>query len=183
MRLLISALIILLFAGNCKAQDETVDRSNYQPLKNRYFLRLEIDSLSQSIETFKVTNDSLVELIRDQEAKGDELKRINKQLSETNENLTLELEKTKGDQLQTSHTSSILLIFNIIAGIILLVTLIWIYNRKKPDENEEEVIPRVHNNRDHVEAKIDRIEKLGKLRDKGLLTEEEFLSQKRQILG
>jgi hypothetical protein len=145
------------------------------------------DSLMQELVLVKNQNDSLLLMLNSEISNSQSLLRQVNQLTETNNNLNGELKDAKGDQLQTSHTSSILLIFNIIAGIILLVTLFWIYSRKKnPAEEQEETISRTtlngNGNKDHMETRMERIEKLGRLRDKGLLTEEEFQLQKKQIL-
>jgi hypothetical protein len=59
--------------------------------------------------------------------------------------------------------------------------------RKKSDDRDD-VAPASPNRRsqvteDNFEHKLDRIQKLGNLRDKGLLTDDEFNLQKQQILG
>ena len=156
------------------------------PYKTRGSLR-NADSMNAEINSLRAQNDSLQLRINEETSR---VQSISEELTKSNEkieNLNQELEESKGNQLQTSHTSSILLIFNIIAGIILLITIFWFYSRKKTNEpDEDEVVRPVKtvqmNGRDQVETRLERIEKLGKLRDKGLLTEEEFQLQKKQIL-
>ena len=145
-----------------------------------------VDSLSDQVLVQKGQIDSLLVLINDELSRSQSLENNNAKLNDANQNLSKELEETKGDQLKTSHTSTILLIFNILAGIILLVALVWIFNRKKEDPSETQQSEVKTPSRlpvDQLDKKMDRIEKLGKLRDKGLLTDEEFHLQKKQILG
>ena len=81
-------------------------------------------------------------------------------------------------------------IFNLVVGLFLLLALLWLFVRRKSDgvnipavkkvQVQEEVKAPLEVQFDH---KLDRIQKLGGLRDKGLLTDEEFIVQKKQILG
>ena len=143
-----------------------------------------IDSLSSQVGLMNRQNDSLLFLLNDEVTRVRSLEKELASAREANQNLEKELDLMRGDQLQTTHKSSILLIFNVIVAIILLIALIWIFNKRKVDESprqQERTTPKV--TADPMERKMERIEKLGKLRDKGLLTDEEFLSQKKQILG
>ena len=160
--------------------------ASMEPQKLKTFsYRSLADSISLEINALKSQNDSLLQLLNDELQKENALRNEMQEIKEINENYKTELDLSKGQQLQTSHTSSILLIFNVIAGIILLITIFWFYARKKtPDENTDEPVSKSSSsvNKDFVETRMDRIEKLGRLRDKGLLTEEEFQMQKKQIL-
>ncbi len=160
--------------------------ASMEPQKVKTFsYRSLADSMSLEITALKSQNDSLLQLLNDGLQKESSLRDEMQELREINENYKTELDLSKGQQLQTSHTSSILLIFNVIAGIILLITIFWFYARKKtPEEDSEEEVnkPSSSVTKDFVETRMDRIEKLGRLRDKGLLTEEEFQMQKKQIL-
>jgi hypothetical protein len=159
--------------------------SSMLPNKSRTWLR-NADSIFSENAALKAQNDSLLLLINEEVEKAAGITSELTRAKENIENLKNELQESKGDQLQVSHTSSILLIFNIIAGIILLITLFWIYMRRKHPEAEEEepvAIKSNHvNGKDTMETRMERVEKLGRLRDKGLLTEEEFQVQKKQIL-
>jgi hypothetical protein len=195
MKFTILTLLWILLVAPVSGQDTTANRRivvrpAYLPgminAKQKANVR-NADSLALELAALKSKNDSLSALLQvsleEQRNAADALQKAGDNIS----NLQAELKESKGDQLQTSHTSSILLIFNIIAGIILLVTLFWMYARKKTSssEDEEPVMPRSMNGigKDQLETRMERIEKLGKLRDKGLLTEEEFQLQKKQILG
>lgn len=143
------------------------------------------DSLAQEISALKSQNDSFLQLLNDETSKVNLLTTELKDKTEANENLKSELALVKGNQLQTSHTSSILQIFCGIVAVILLIFIFWSWMRRKnPGNDDEEVEVRTIPvaSKDNVETRMERIEKLGKLRDKGLLTEEEFQIQKKQIL-
>ncbi len=191
---------LILFSAKVEAQDTNRSKPVQYVVKPAYLNNMTpasgaryagsknylMDSLSNEILFQKSQIDSLLLLLNNELSRSQALDNKVAKLSETNENLNNELELTRGDQLKTSHTSTILLIFNILAGIILLVALVWIFNRKKDDpaiamESEIKTTSRLPV--DQLDKKMDRIEKLGKLRDKGLLTDEEFHLQKKQILG
>ena len=195
----ITLVIALLSSLPTIAQDtlakpvRTVVRPAYLPGMNNQQIRVYasariMDSLHQAVTDLKNQNDSLLLLINDELSKAQSLEQQNIVLASENKKLSQQLGEARGEQLQTSHTSSILLVFNIMAGIILLIALIWIFTRKKivTDEPEVPVRPMSVSNHipaDPVEIRLERIEKLGRLRDKGLLTEDEFQLQKKQLLG
>lgn len=149
---------------------------NYYINKNKI-----IDSLTNALLRSEQLKDSLNEQLL---AGKTELRKLGEEknsFEQENNNLKKHLDGALGDKLQSSHTSSILFIFNVIVALILLIALMWMFVRKKSEhginENSREGLSEVFDN------KFERIEKLGGLRDKGLLTEEEFIFQKKQILG
>jgi hypothetical protein len=140
-----------------------------------------IDSLTTSLLRTEQTRDSLMQILRADKSQIRKLEGENAKVTDENNSLKKNLDGALGDKLQSSHTSSILFIFNVIIAVILLVAIAWMFLRKKEEKrtsvNSREGISEVFDN------KFDRIEKLGSLRDKGLLTEEEFNFQKKQLLG
>ena len=199
-RIILTVSGLILFSYGFRSQDSLKGQFNYKvkpAFLNTMLTHTEnrlpgsrsylIDSLSIENLLLKEQNDSLLLLINNEIGRSQEIEQETAKLKETSENLNKELELTRGSQLQTSHTSSILLIFNVLAGIILLVALVWIFYRKKTDHatagQTAETINKPRIITDHLDKKMERIEKLGKLRDKGLLTEEEFQFQKKQILS
>lgn len=149
---------------------------------------LVIDSLSERILEMESREDSLFQTVRI----------LNNQLTESKSELTaaavkyeelkLQLEDAQGDKLQSSHTNSILFIFNVGVGIFLLIALLWMFMKRKNEgelnENNAFSVPKRQRQEDeNFDHKLDRIQKLGTLRDKGLLTDDEFNLQKKQILG
>jgi hypothetical protein len=145
-----------------------------------YRIRMLIDSLSLELENSVRTKESLnVQNAKlDEKLTSVELERD--RLLDEKSKLSSDLEEALGDNLQSSHTNSILFIFNVIVGILLLVAIAWMFLRKKSDNSVKKV---AETNSEESDNRFARIEKLGNLRDKGLLTEEEFIFQKRQILG
>ena len=78
-----------------------------------------IDSLSSQVGLMNRQNDSLLFLLNDEVTRVRSLEKELASARETNQNLEKELDLMRGDQLQTTHKSSILLIFNVIVAIIL----------------------------------------------------------------
>ncbi len=140
-----------------------------------------IDSLTATLLRTEQSRDSLMQILRADKSQIRKLEGENAKVTDENNSLKKNLDGALGDKLQYSHTSSILFIFNVIIAVILLVAIAWMFLRKKEEKrtsvNSREGISEVFDN------KFDRIEKLGSLRDKGLLTEEEFNFQKKQLLG
>ena len=153
---------------------------NYYVNKNKI-----IDSLTNVLLRVEQSKDSLNESLLACKTQMRKLDELNNSFEQENNNLKKHLNGALGDKLQSTHTSTVLFIFNAIVALILLVTLIWIFLRKKNEMSSGEYarnetslgLSEVFDNR------FERIEKLGGLRDKGLLTEEEFNFQKKQILG
>lgn len=146
-----------------------------------------IDSLVKTVDQIRVQQDSMRRILKLQSTTVEELTTTNFKLKESNSKLRAELTAARGDNLQSSHTNSVLFVFNVIVGIFLLIALLWMFMRKKSDDRDD-VAPASPNRRsqvteDNFEHKLDRIQKLGNLRDKGLLTDDEFNLQKQQILG
>lgn len=141
-----------------------------------------VDTLNQRIETMSAEHDTLKAAHRSLQARNLQLSKENEKLGEELRFLQSELEETRSEHLQTAHTRSILFILNLLAGFFLLVALIWIFYRRRTDKPLLQ-IKRTRRNGELEEDSLSRLEKLGNLREKGLLTEEEFNFQKRQLLG
>lgn len=148
-----------------------------------------IDSLASFVDYILVQQDSLKQSMRSQKERLDSSYSALEEVSAENVKLKESLKDAEGDTLQSNHTNSILFIFNVIVGIFLLIALLWMFTKKRSDgdeKNDDEVLHRKNSKSgqdENFEHKLDRIQKLGNLRDKGLLTDEEFNLQKSQILG
>ncbi len=148
-----------------------------------------IDSLASFVDYILVQQDSLKQIMRSQKERLDSSVAALEKVSAENVKLKESLKDSQGDTLQSNHTNSILFIFNVGVGIFLLIALLWMFMKKKneDDDKSEDVAPsrkKAKTNQDeNFDHKLDRIQKLGNLRDKGLLTDEEFNLQKSQILG
>ncbi len=147
-----------------------------------------IDSLSSFVDYILVQQDSLKQIMQSQRERMDSSISALEEVSAENAKLKESLKDAQGDTLQSNHTNSILFIFNVGVGIFLLIALLWMFMKKKSDgEREEDEVSSKSNGKvskdESFDHKLDRIQKLGSLRDKGLLTDEEFNLQKSQILG
>lgn len=149
-----------------------------------------IDTLSARLDRVSVARDTLLRAARRNDEASARMKEEVARLRTENKTLKDQLEEARGDNLQSAHTNSVLFIFNLVVGLFLLLALLWLFVRRKSDgvnipavkkvQVQEEVKAPLEVQFDH---KLDRIQKLGGLRDKGLLTDEEFIVQKKQILG
>ncbi len=157
----------------------------YMKAQVAYMSREElIDSISRQVISASIQQDSLRQVIRGQRASFDSLLEVHRQVSDELKDLKSELSEANGDRLQSSHTKSVLFIFNVVVGVFLLIALMWMFSRKKQDSRSSAVASDdVWREEEPLDHKLERIEKLGSLRDKGLLTEDEFNLQKKQILG
>lgn len=188
MHLLRRLLTILLLTLSCSQLSAQGGSGLPKPRAVVYDRRgMIIDSLISTLDIIRIQQDSMRRLLRQQTTKMEELTAENFKIKEENTNLKSELEDARGDNLQSSHTNSVLFIFNVAVGIFLLIALIWMFMRKKGDDRSESgggnTSPRKKVVEENFENKLERIQKLGNLRDKGLLTDEEFNLQKKQILG
>lgn len=147
-----------------------------------------IDSLSSFVDYILIQQDSLKQIMQSQKERMDSSISALEEVSAENAKLKESLKDAQGDTLQSNHTNSILFIFNVGVGIFLLIALLWMFMKKKSDgEREDDEVSSKSNGKvskdENFDHKLDRIQKLGSLRDKGLLTDEEFNLQKSQILG
>lgn len=112
-----------------------------------------------------------------------------------------ELDNAKTDKFILARRNMILLYFNMGVGVLLFAALVFMLlsfrKRKKatftvsvqdlspskprPITGFNQSIPKIAF--EAFDSRVEKIEKLGKLREKGLLSEEEFLIQKQQILS
>lgn len=145
-----------------------------------------IDSLEARIEEQELRQDSLIRELQLREERLNGAKAEMEKLRSDSASLRAELEAANGDKLQSSHTSSVLFIFNVGVGIFLLIAIIWMFMRRRNEDDYGDGNPGKRTavaEDENFDHKLDRIQKLGNLRDKGLLTEDEFNFQKKQILG
>jgi hypothetical protein len=181
-------LVLTAFSTSAQYNQKRVEQAVTTPASNgRYISRSALtDSLATLLMLMSNQQDSMRETLRNQKERLKNLEQERNDLTEENKNLKAELNGAMGDNLQSSHTKSILFIFNVIVGVFLLIAMIWMFGRKK-----SEPLSRysgnsgggLSTNSEGYDHKLERIEKLGNLRDKGLLTDDEFNLQKKQILG
>lgn len=144
------------------------------------------DSLVSLQQAMSAQRDSFSRALRSREL---ELRQAQEELVRRKEQIRdyeSELTDLRGHNLQSSHTNSVLFIINLVVGLLLLVALGWMYLRRRSEPrmgSKGRWNPQPESGQAGFDHRLDRIQKLGSLRDRGLLTEEEFNLQKRQILG
>lgn len=183
---LFGLLWIVVFASPLMAQESTS-----QPAGKKFISRMQvIQELAAKVDSLKVQNARLNDTLAAYQQETVALRTENAQLQKDVKQMESNLEGAINEKLQSSHTNSVLFIFIFLTGIIVLLALIWLFMKKPAtvahyqdtrtnleDEDDEE------DEKNGVDHQLDRIAKLGSLREKGLLTDDEFNLQKRQILG
>jgi hypothetical protein len=159
----------------------------------------EIDSLNKVIDSMNASYRDAVKRNQEKKILIDDLgEKIIKA-----HNLNIELEKKlsdfKGDNLKLDQSNRILIIFNALVGLLLLITLVWflrnIGRKKAKDKNKAiaaadtpapsgiAIQPGLSRDQQYFDYRLEQLEKLGQLKQNGILTDEEFNRQKQQILG
>lgn len=145
-----------------------------------------IDTLNTRVIRLRASNDSLYRELGSLNSRMAAADSQIARLTQRNNQLRSELTDAVSRGMQSSHTSSVLLVFNVIVALFLVVALVWMWFRRRPSAPESVTASgqtgRV-NELSTLDQKLEFIQKLGVLRDKGLLTAEEFDLQKKQLLG
>jgi hypothetical protein len=159
----------------------------------------EIDSLNNEIANTKAAYEGVTLGNKRKDSIINELDVKIQKMQNINNDLEGKLSTYKGDNLKLDQSNRILIIFNAIVGVLLLTTLIWflrnIGRKKTPDKNKsipdidisdnsnKKIQPSSKNDHQFFDMRLEQLEKLGELKNKGVLNEEEFNRQKQQILG
>ncbi|HNQ12408.1 MAG TPA: SHOCT domain-containing protein [Bacteroidia bacterium] len=173
-----------------------------QDKKNRKFLVEIIDSLEAKTKVQKSILDSLSDMTS---MRSDEMASKEENLSLLSDNyntLSNDYNAVKEHAAILERQNKQMIIYVAIVGVILLALLIY-YIAKFIRSKKENLIPKQNSDSGSVsykpitgfstaaytsnitnvlDVKLEQIEKLGKLRDKGLISDQEFDAQKQQIL-
>lgn len=157
-----------------------------------------IDSLNVAVSRLEDEKSSMQEASDKLIARINELEMEVEQLRSDKGELSQQLDGFYSDNLHLNQSNRILIAFNFLVGILLLVSLIFFLRRLGRNKqagagssSEEAQIPQNTVNpvrqgaaNVHVsfEDKLQQLERLGSLKEKGVLTDEEFNIQKRTIL-
>lgn len=157
-----------------------------------------IDSLNVAVSMLEDEKSSMQEASDKLIARINELEMEVEQLRSDKGELSQQLDGFYSDNLHLNQSNRILIAFNFLVGILLLVSLIFFLRRLGRNKqagagssSEEAQIPQNTVNpvrqgaaNVHVsfEDKLQQLERLGSLKEKGVLTDEEFNIQKRTIL-
>jgi len=108
--------------------------------------------------------------------------------------LQLQVAKYQALNIQTEKSNFILLVFNSFVSLLLFIMFMrYLIRLRKIKKNraiklhdlslKEDTQPNTVMLQNKIETNLKQLEKLGRLRNSGILTEEEFIFQKQQILG
>ncbi len=196
-RVVVWVVVCILFCGlslpvNSQVKSNATPKKEVQkPAVKSNFDKLLIDSLEMELEGLNakfVNVDSLYKAekfttaeLRDQVIKLDDYR--------------LKLEETinsfKGENLKLNQSNRILIVFNSMVAVLLVVSLVF-FLKKIGRKNKNEKSSQPDNEISYkasagtmlsLEEKLQQLERLGKLKEKGLLSESEFVNEKQQILG
>ena len=186
------------FNNNALCQAKQAASKSAKPPTAAAKAEAEIDSLNTVISSMNVSYQEAIRLNREKSATIDELGEKIIKSHNTNIELEKKLADFKGDNLKLDQSNRILIIFNALVGLLLLVTLVWflrnIGRKKAPGKNkitapgdsaaaEVTVQPVLSRDQQYFDYRLEQLEKLGQLKQNGVLNDEEFNRQKQQILG
>jgi chromosome segregation ATPase len=187
---LIFCTLLFIALANTPVQAQRSATKKYRDFIK--YQKTQIDSLNYVIAEYdsSLTESELTIINKDLSIK--ELDNDIEQLEGEKKNLKEELDGFYSDNLHLNQSNRILIAFNILVGVLLLVTLVFFLRRmgknkiSPPDTKPEtdikapgKVASNVHMS---FEDKLTQLEKLGMLKEKGVLTDEEFNIQKRSLL-
>ena len=158
--------------------------------KTAYLVNI-IDSLDGLIAEQKIKIGKLESSLEQEKASADEMREKLAALDEEKKKLESNVDAYQGENLKLSQSNRILIVFNSFVAVLLIVTLVF-YLRKmnrKPvsvvgnSTASKPVAVSNHSVHASFEDKLQQLERLGKLREKGFLSDDEFLSEKNRVLG
>ena len=148
-----------------------------------------IDSLNESVLWYQSKLVSADSMYRAEQAVSTDLREQVIRLDDYRQKLEANLKSYKGENLHLNQSNRILIIFNAMVAVLLLITLVF-FLRRLGRKSAPKVAKNNGSGTDNpgaepaqFEDKIALLERLGKLREKGLLSEEEFLSEKHRLFG
>jgi hypothetical protein len=118
------------------------------------------------------------------------------QLETSRKNLEATKTDVEDENLKLNQSNRILIIFNSVVAVLLVITLVFVIKRAGRKNPQTPVVSTLPDKSDNpstasgpssklasFEDKLAQLEKLGGLKEKGILTDEEFQSEKQRILG
>jgi hypothetical protein len=135
-----------------------------------------LDSLDNILETERLNTADL----REQLIKLDDYRK----------KLEGNVDSFKGENLKLNQSNRILIVFNSLVAVLLITSLVFFLRKIGKKKNEPAVLNTPSGGKlnsqvkfVNFEDKLAQLERLGKLREKQLLSEEEFIVEKQNILG
>ena len=193
-------IVFLLLASHIQAQKGKKVYIRPEPvIHTRSEYSKIIDSLSDAIIEFREEWEKSQIIIQSKDSDLAQTQLHMLKLQDAVNNLQANNSEVINRNRKLDKSNRILIIFNSVVGILLLTTLVWFLRnvgRKKPgkikavspfEATSTTVINQAPslqtNNHLHFENKLQQLERLGKLKEKGVLNDEEFNFQKQKILS
>lgn len=150
----------------------------------------EIDSLQEVVSLQIVKLDSLDSIIEAERQSSADLRDQLIKLDDYRKKLEGNVDSFKGENLKLNQSNRILIAFNSLVAVLLIVSLVFFLRKIGKSRKIPPVVntPSGGKQTEQVkfatfEDKLAQLERLGKLREKELLSEDEFIVEKQKILG
>ena len=197
-RILFTVLVAFSLVSNQQVNGQSrQSNSRNATARQLYAIRaadlLTIDSLQSLVDSQRVVISNYNSMLTDEQNTSADLRDRLIKLDEYRKKLESSISSFKGENLQLNQSNRILIIFNSLVAVLLLVTLVFFLRRlgrkKHAAGNTDFTSPNTSINKSavapasSVEDKLNQLERLGSLREKGLLSEDEFNAEKFRILG
>lgn len=195
---LLFVLSLILFSEYLEAQKNT--KGNKPTPKS--FTRKEyseiIDSLYNLTIEYRISWEKAQATIHNRDSTMAQMQQLMQKIQSSLNEAQSKNSDFKNRNLKLDQSNRILIIFNSIVGVLLLATLVWFLRnigkkkmtvKPKPDlvfdatTSTNTISASPKSNNIHFENKLEQLERLGKLREKGILNDEEFNRQKQEILS
>lgn len=184
-------LLFLSVAGNSFAQVKPVAKSSRSVTSKADNSQKIIDSLEQEVFRMQIQVNQLDSLYKSEKLTSADLRDQVIRIDDYRKKLEANINSFKGENLKLNQSNRILIVFNSLVAVLLLVTLFYFLKRigkKKTisasDVSKEGGQPSSQSiNFGTFEDKLQHLERLGALKEKGLLSEAEFLLEKQRVLG
>jgi len=191
--LLFTGLLLVLFSIGTNAQKPKTAEQKEDPkpaaTKPPTDKQL-IDSLQLILARQLEITDSITALHSAEKLATADLRNQLIQLDDYRKKLEDNISSFRGENLKLNQSNRILIVFNSLVAILLITSLIFFLRKIGRKKNPStEVVPQGSLKKvepvkfTNFEDKLQQLERLGKLKEKSLLSEEEFIVEKQRILG
>lgn len=155
------------------------------------FDKFVIDSLVMELEALNAKYYSVDSLYKAEKFTTAELRDQVIKLDDYRLKLEETISSFKGENLKLNQSNRILIVFNSMVAVLLIISLVFFLKKlgkknkatspvslNESTDQKSKAVPMLS-----LEDKLQQLERLGKLKEKGLLSESEFVNEKQQILG
>ncbi|MDQ3051151.1 MAG: hypothetical protein M3Q95_09730 [Bacteroidota bacterium] len=178
------------FLVNGVFAQNTVTKNPSRTTLSRQAAELEIDSLQQVISMYVGKLDSLDAVLETERVAAADLREQIIKLDDYRKKLEGNVDSFKGENLKLNQSNRILIVFNSLVAVLLIISLVFFLRKIGRKKATIEPVSTPLNGRKteqikftSFEDKLAQLERLGKLREKDLLSEDEFVVEKQRILG